>query len=77
MYNNGKFIQRQRGPMSPVINRATEEVISEIPAGTAADVDAAFNAAEAAQLAWAKRPPMERAGALRELAQRDRNTAAG
>jgi lactaldehyde dehydrogenase / glycolaldehyde dehydrogenase len=72
LYINGEFIERQAGPTSPVINPATEEVIAEIPAGTAADVDAAVNAAEAAQPAWAKRPPMERAGALRELAQRIR-----
>jgi len=54
--------------MIPVLNPATEEVISEVPAGSDADVEAAVAAAERAQRPWAKRPAIERAGYLRELA---------
>ena len=72
LYINGDFIERQAGPTSPVINPATEEMISEVPVATVADVDAAVVAAETAQGAWAKRPAIERAGFLRELAQRIR-----
>ena len=53
----------------PVVNPATEEVISEVPSGTVADVDAAVLAAERAQTSWARLPAIVRAGYLRELAQ--------
>ncbi|WP_156757793.1 aldehyde dehydrogenase family protein [Actinokineospora pegani] len=44
-----------------VVNPATEEVIATVPAGTAADVDAAVTAARAAFGAWSDRSPRERA----------------
>ncbi len=69
LFINGEFAGNAAGTMAPVINPATEEVISEVPAATAAEVDAAVLAAEAAQRAWARRPAIERAGFLRELAQ--------
>lgn len=52
-----------------VVNPATEEVISEIPAGSAKDAEDAVNAAERAQKDWAKLPAIRRAGYLREIAQ--------
>jgi len=51
-----------------VVNPTTEEVISEFPAGTTADVDRAVCAAERAQRSWAKLPAVQRAGYLHELA---------
>ncbi len=68
MFIDGEVV-RQGGPMIPVRNPATEEVIAEVPAGGVEHVDAAVAAAERAQPAWAKRPAIERAGYLRELAQ--------
>jgi lactaldehyde dehydrogenase/glycolaldehyde dehydrogenase len=68
MFVNGEFVKHS-GAMFPVRNPATEEVISEVPAGDVQHVDAAVAAAERAQKAWAKRPAIERAGYLRELAQ--------
>ncbi len=52
------------------INPANEEVIGRVPAGTAADVDRAVVAAEAAWPAWAARTPGERAEIMREFGQR-------
>lgn len=43
-----------------VINPATEEVFARVPAGTAADVDAAVAAARAAFPAWSRTPDAER-----------------
>ncbi len=64
---DGEFIKNSSGKTITVINPATEEVISEVPEGTAADMDAAVLAAERAQKTWCKRPAIERAGYLREI----------
>jgi len=66
---DGEFVQNSSGNMISVINPATEEVISEVPNGTAADADAAVRAAERAQKTWSKLPAIQRAGYLREIAQ--------
>ncbi|CRK55372.1 Aldehyde dehydrogenase [Alloactinosynnema sp. L-07] len=50
-----------------VVNPATEEVIASVPAGTAADVDAAVGAATAALAAWSATSPAERAAAVRRV----------
>src|ERR1017187_6400341 len=64
---DGKFIANSSGKIISVINPDTEEVISEVPNGTAAEVDAAVLAAERAQKTWCQRPAIERAGYLREI----------
>ena len=69
MFINGEFVPNSTGRMIPVINPATEEVVSEVPSGTAADVEAAVLAAERAQETWCKLPAIKRAGYLREIAQ--------
>jgi malonate-semialdehyde dehydrogenase (acetylating)/methylmalonate-semialdehyde dehydrogenase len=46
---------------TPVYNPSTGDVIAECPAGTAADVDAAVQAAQAAFPAWRATPAVERA----------------
>ena len=51
-----------------VVNPTTEEVISEVPCGTAEDVNRAVMAAEGAQTAWASQPAIRRAAHLREIA---------
>lgn len=56
----GEWIQNAR-PGTAVHNPSTGEVIAECPAGTAADVNAAVEAAAAAFPAWWETPPVERA----------------
>ncbi|HEX9337123.1 MAG TPA: aldehyde dehydrogenase family protein [Pseudonocardiaceae bacterium] len=50
-----------------VVNPATEDVIASVPAGTAADVDAAVSAAAAAFPAWSATPVTERAELVRRV----------
>ncbi|HEY4276774.1 MAG TPA: aldehyde dehydrogenase family protein [Conexibacter sp.] len=58
-----------RGPgLIEVVNPATEQVVGHVPAGGAADVDAAVAAARAALPAWRALPAGERAAALRRIA---------
>jgi acyl-CoA reductase-like NAD-dependent aldehyde dehydrogenase len=59
----------------PVIDPASGERIGHIPAGSAADADAAVVAARAAQGAWARTAPAERASVLKEGARRLREHA--
>jgi lactaldehyde dehydrogenase/glycolaldehyde dehydrogenase len=68
LFINGEFLDNGDREMRPNINPATEEVISEFPMATAADVDAAVDAAFEAQKSWEKLPAIERAGYLYELA---------
>jgi len=68
MFIDGEFVPNGSRKMISVINPANEEAISEIPAGTAADADAAVNAAEKAQKLWEKLPAIERAKYLHEIA---------
>ncbi|MGW5053562.1 aldehyde dehydrogenase family protein [Actinokineospora sp. NPDC004072] len=57
------------GDRIEVVNPATEQVIAAVPAGTAADVDAAVAAATAAFGAWSARSPQERAEAVRRVSE--------
>jgi aldehyde dehydrogenase (NAD+) len=52
-----------------VVNPATEDVIASVPAGTAADVDAAVAAARAAFPAWSATPVAERAAIVRRISE--------
>src|SRR5882672_10643625 len=49
------------GASTPVFNPSTGDVIAECPAGGAAEVNAAVDAAQAAFPAWRETPPVERA----------------
>jgi lactaldehyde dehydrogenase/glycolaldehyde dehydrogenase len=69
MFINGSFVSHSTDKWISVTNPSTEQIISEVPSGTAVEVELAVNSAETAQKAWAKRPPIERAGYLREIAQ--------
>ena len=66
MLIDGEFVTSSR--LLSVINPATEEVISEVPACTIEDVNRAVLAAERAQKSWAALPAIRRAGYLREIA---------
>ena len=60
MLIDGEFVTSAK--MLPVVNPATEEIISEFPSGTVEDVDRAVLAAERAQKRWAALPAIRRAG---------------
>ncbi len=60
LYIGGEW-RRPKLVGTPVYNPSTGEVIAECPAGGAAEVDAAVEAAAAAFPAWRDTPPIERA----------------
>ncbi|AXE25755.1 aldehyde dehydrogenase family protein [Streptomyces globosus] len=69
MYIAGEWRPAAGSDRIEVVNPADEQVIADVPAGTAEDVDAAVRAARAAFPGWATTPPTERAaliGALRD-----------
>ena len=66
MLIDGEFVTSQA--MLPVLNPATEEIISEVPAATVEHANAAVLAAERAQADWARLPAIQRARYLREIA---------
>lgn len=67
MYIGGEWRPADNPDTIAVVNPATEQVIAEVPAGTAEDVDAAVRAARAAFPGWAATPPAERAAYLSAL----------
>lgn len=66
MLIDGELVTREK--TIPVLNPATEEVISEVPEADASLVDAAVAAATRAQRDWARLPAIRRAAYLREIA---------
>ncbi|MEU6303540.1 aldehyde dehydrogenase family protein [Streptomyces chartreusis] len=67
MYIDGAWRPAASGDVIEVVNPADEQVIGQVPAGTAADVDTAVRAARAAFPGWAATPPAERAARLAAL----------
>lgn len=67
MYIDGAWRPAAGTERIEVVNPADEQVIAAVPAGTAADVDAAVRAARAALPAWSAVPPRERAALLTAL----------
>jgi lactaldehyde dehydrogenase/glycolaldehyde dehydrogenase len=67
MLIDGEFVTLSK--TIPVLNPATEEVISEVPEADEALVDAAVSAAAKAQRTWAKLPAIKRAVYLHEIAR--------
>jgi betaine-aldehyde dehydrogenase len=70
MWINGQFTAGTSGRSIEVVNPATEEVIERVPAGNAADVSAAVDAASAAFPAWRRMPAGERTDLLHEVARK-------
>lgn len=68
MYIDGRFTDGQATERIQVINPATEEILDEVPRGTAADVASAVAAAKTAFSSWKRLPAWERAGMLHEAA---------
>ncbi|MEI7108632.1 aldehyde dehydrogenase [Pectobacterium versatile] len=68
MYINGEFVENKSGKWIDVVNPATEQVISQIPEGSADDAKRAIEAAEAAQPGWEALPAVERGVWLHKIA---------
>ncbi|GHF19882.1 aldehyde dehydrogenase family protein [Streptomyces morookaense] len=67
MYIDGSWRPAEGSDRIDVVNPADEQVIGTVPAGTAADVDAAVRAARTALPRWAATAPAERAKYLTAL----------
>jgi len=69
MFIGGEHREAVSGEVLDVLNPATGEVIAQVPAGGAADVDLAVGSAKAAfDEAWSSTPATERAAVLNRLA---------
>ncbi|MEU9504363.1 aldehyde dehydrogenase family protein [Streptomyces sp. NPDC048196] len=67
MYIDGSWRPAEGRGTIEVVNPADGQVIANVPAGSAEDVDAAVRAARAALPGWAATPPQERAARLAAL----------
>ncbi|MEV5343788.1 aldehyde dehydrogenase family protein [Streptomyces sp. NPDC052676] len=67
MYIDGAWRPAAGADVIDVVNPADEQVVGQVPAGTALDVDNAVRAARAALPGWAATPPAERAARLAAL----------
>jgi betaine-aldehyde dehydrogenase len=73
MYINGQFVESASGKTFDVFEPATEGVLATVPAGTAADVDRAVQAAKAAFYGgWRETSAQDRGRILFRLAERVR-----
>ena len=66
-YIGGEWVPSTGSDTMDVTNSATEEVVSTVPMGTAADVDAAAKAAKAAFPSWSETPTDVRAKYVRDI----------
>ncbi|HEX4264748.1 MAG TPA: aldehyde dehydrogenase family protein [Verrucomicrobiae bacterium] len=70
LFMNGKFVAPRSGKYFPSINPATEQTLTQIAAGNAADVDSAVKAARRAyEKTWGKMPARERGKYLYRIAR--------
>ncbi len=69
LFIGGKFTSPKSGKYFESVNPATEKVISEIALANAADVDAAYQAAQRAFPAWSRLAPRERGKYLYRIAR--------
>jgi hypothetical protein len=60
--------EEAEGPPIDVVNPATEDRLASVPSASHAQVEAALDAARAAQFAWAELPPIQRSAHLRAIA---------
>lgn len=67
-YIGGEWVDGSAG-IYGIVNPATEEIVGEAPEATAADAEAAAQAARAALPGWKATAPAERAGLLTRLAR--------
>ena len=69
---NNQWVEGDVAEAIQVHNPATEEVLGSVPAGTAADVNVAVEAAKAAFDGWRRTPALERAHMLHQVTARIR-----
>jgi aldehyde dehydrogenase (NAD+)/betaine-aldehyde dehydrogenase len=69
MLIGGRLVHASDGSFDESINPTTEAVIGRVPRATAADVDAAVQAADRAWPAWAELTPAARGRVLRDFGQ--------
>ncbi|PMS31749.1 acyl-CoA reductase-like NAD-dependent aldehyde dehydrogenase [Trinickia symbiotica] len=69
LYVGGKWLEPAGSGTIDVIDSATEEVMGRIPEGTAADAEAAVEAAKLAFDGWSVTPPETRAEYLQKIAE--------
>ncbi len=67
---NGSWRKSESNKTLDVLNPATGELLTRVPAGDSRDVDAAVAAARQAFASWGKTTPVERQGVLLEIANR-------
>jgi acyl-CoA reductase-like NAD-dependent aldehyde dehydrogenase len=70
LFINGAWVTPAGAGVISVTDPATEETMGEVPEGTAADIDAAVQAAAAALPAWSARSPEERAAFCTAIAEK-------
>jgi len=70
MIMGGEEVPSGTGARMDVIDPATEEVLTSVPKGNAADVDRAAEAARKAFKSWSRLSPGDRSGMLMKLADR-------
>jgi aldehyde dehydrogenase (NAD+) len=70
LFINGQFVKPKSRKYFPTLNPATEQPLSELAEAGPADVNAAVDAARAAQPKWARLKPQERAKYLFRIARR-------
>ena len=68
MLIGGELVPSEAGEWLESVNPANEETLGHVPQATAADVNKAVTAAEAAHPAWAALDPKERAKLVKKLA---------
>ena len=68
LYINGSFTPGTSTSYTDVVNPATEEVLGQVKKGSVADVQAAIDAAEAAQPGWEAIPAVQRGVYLHKIA---------
>ncbi|MEO5901546.1 MAG: aldehyde dehydrogenase family protein [Ilumatobacteraceae bacterium] len=66
-YIDGQWVASTSAERCEVIDPSTEEVIGSVPAGSAADIDVAIDAARAAFDGWAALTPVDRAAVFGPL----------
>ena len=67
MYIDGEWRESESGETIAVEDPSTRETVARVPRGTEADVDAAYEAAAAAQPGWEQTPPARREELVRNL----------
>ncbi len=68
IYVGGRWLPaEQPAAPIPVVNPTTEEVVAQVPSGSAGDVDRAVDAARDAFREWSTTPAADRAAALRRV----------